>query len=358
MSSRKPLVALLAALVALAFTLGCGKDNDDYVPGILDGGPPPKKDSGNKPPVKKDGGKKPPIKKDGGKPPPPPPPKKDGGTPPPPPPKKDQGLPPPPPKDFGPPAKAYKVAAVQYGSGYASSIAPGCASNAKPNACALKAMTTAAVKAGAKFVVLPEYGLGKDQKYYEPAPTVGSNPGTSSAWPGTLLIKQFSQTARQHAIYLVFNIATYAGTKPNYNYYNTNIAFDPKGKVVARHFKFNLFGNETKSLTAGNNVTVFDTPLGKMGLLICADIYGSAALRGKLANQLKARVVAISSYWTVSGAVNWYTKYTGSWGVYTIVSNTTHSPGMGGGIYNPAGQPMAQKIQQQPSIVYATIPTP
>ena len=369
------LESLVVTAVTLAFclaALGCGEGDGDFVPGVLDGGSPPnkdtgvKKDTGKKPPIKKDTGTKPPIKKDTGTKPPikkdkgTPPPKKDKGTPPPkldkgtPPPKLDKGTPPPP-KDSGPPPKSYKVAAVQYGSGYAASVSPVCAKSATPNACALKALVAQAKKAGAYFVVLPEYALGKDQKYYEPVPKIGENPGTNPQWPAKLFIKQFSQAAKQHNVYLIFNVATYSVSKV---YHNTVIAFNPGGGVVGVHHKFNLFGNETKSLTPGKNVSVFNTPLGKMGMLICADIYGSAGLRGKLKNQLQARVVTISSYWTVANSVNWYKKYTSDWGVYAIVSNTTHSPGMGGGVYNPSGQPMAQKIQAQPSIVYAVIPTP
>ena len=367
MTYRDPVLrSATVALTGVAFfllVLGCGKDDGDFVPGHLDGGNPPgkdvgvNKDKGTKPPPKLDKGTKPPPKLDKGTKPPPkldkgtPPPKLDKGTPPP---KLDKGVPPKLDKG-GPPPKAYKVAAVQYGSGYASMVSPACASNATPNVCALKAMVAQAKKAGAYFVVLPEYALGKDQKYYEPVPKVGSNPGVDPSWPSTTFIKQFSQTAKQQNVYLVFNVATYSATKV---YHNTLVAFNPGGGVAAVHHKFNLFGNEKNSLTAGSNVTTFKTPLGAMGLLICADIYGSSYLRGKLKNQLGARVVAIASYWTVANSVNWYKKYTSQWNVYGIVANTTHSPGMGGGVYNPSGQPMAQKIQAQPSIVYATIPTP
>ena len=372
------LIVTLATLAFCLLAVGCGKDDGDFVPGVLDGGTPPKQDTGA---VKKDTGTKPPPKLDKGTPPPKldkgtPPPKLDKGTPPPkldtgnpppkldtgnPPPKLDTGTPPkldtgtpPPPKDTGPPPKAYKVAAVQYGSGYAASVSPGCASSATPNACALKVMVGQAKQAGAYFVVLPEYALGKDQVYYEPVPKIGENPGANPSWPASLFIKQFSQAAKQHNVYLIFNVATYSASKV---YHNTVIAFNPGGGVVGVHHKFNLFGNEQASLTPGNNVSVFNTPLGKMGMLICADIYGSSGLRNTLKNQLQARVVTISSYWTVANSVNWYKDYTSKWGVYGIVANTTHSPGMGGGVYK-SGQPLAQKIQAQPSIVYATIPTP
>jgi predicted amidohydrolase len=251
------------------------------------------------------------------------------------------------------PSSGFKVAAVQYGSGQAASASASCASAATPNICALSALTSQAAASGAKLVVLPEYALGGDQKYYETPPTVGTTPTAT----GGGIVGTFSALARKHQVYLTFDLATASGSKSaGYKYQNTVVAFDPTGKVVAVHHKFNLFGSETKRLTAGNSVTTFNTPAGKVGLLICADIYGSSTLLSRLAKDLGARVVAISSFWTVSGSTNWYKKYTAKYGVYAVVGNTTHSPGQGGGVYDPKGKAMAEKISTSPSVVIATIP--
>ena len=368
----------LAAVMVLG--LGCGNDWEDPKPdphsGTLDkdssappqqdGGlnppppPPPKQDAGvtppPPPPPKQDAGvtppPPPPPKQDAGVTPPPPPPKQDAGTPPPPPPAKDAGPPPPPP----PAGNPYKVAAVQYGTGQAAQVKASCSSSAAPDLCAVMALVDQARQNSATIVVTPEYGLG--QKYYEPVPSNGENPGTSSAWPSDAFIKIASQKAKQHAIYLVINLQTYAGTKPNMIYRNTQVAFGPGGQVVATHHKFNLFGAEQNTLTAGTDVVTFGTPLGKVGLLICADIYGSSTLNSKLANTLNARVVLVSSYWTVSNAVSWYVNYAKKWSKYTVVANTTHSPGQGGGIYSPSGAALDQKVSTSPSIVYALLPKP
>ena len=62
--------------------------------------------------------------------------------------------------------------------------------------------------------------------------------------------------------------------------YNTSFVFDPKGAIIARHRKMHLFDisveggqhfQESDTLTAGEEVTVFDTPWGKVGLCICYD---------------------------------------------------------------------------------------
>lgn len=63
--------------------------------------------------------------------------------------------------------------------------------------------------------------------------------------------------------------------------YNTSYVFAPDGRCAARHRKMHLFDidvdggqrfRESDTLTAGDDVTVFDTPWGKMGLCICFDL--------------------------------------------------------------------------------------
>ena len=63
--------------------------------------------------------------------------------------------------------------------------------------------------------------------------------------------------------------------------YNTAFVYDSAGRQVARHRKMHLFDisveggqsfRESDTLTSGHDVTVFDTPWGKMGLCICFDL--------------------------------------------------------------------------------------
>lgn len=64
-------------------------------------------------------------------------------------------------------------------------------------------------------------------------------------------------------------------------YYNTCYIFDRQGKQIGKHRKMHLFDidieggqrfMESDILSAGNQVTVFDTEFGKMGAMICYDI--------------------------------------------------------------------------------------
>jgi len=277
-----------------------------------------------------------------------------------PPPKKDQGQDqaPPPKKDLAPPPKKhYKVAAIQYGSGNAPMVKKACVTDPTPNACALEHMVAQAAATGATLVVLPEYGFGWDQKVYEPDPTVGDNPATNPAWPQSLFIPTFAKVAKLHQIYLVIHLTTKVGSSPVIAY-NTQVAFDPTGKVVGVHHKFNLWDEEPKTLTAGQDVWSFASPLGQVGLLICADIYGASPLHSKLVKTLKARVIAFSAHWMTAGAPSYQATFAKTHGVYFIAANTTLGPGQGGGVYDPNGKTLAQTTKNTPSIIYATIPSP
>lgn len=95
---------------------------------------------------------------------------------------------------------------------------------------------------------------------------------------GELIWQSLSEMAAQNSIYLV------GGSMPEAEgekIYNTSFVFDKSGKQIARHRKMHLFDIEVEggqkfcesdTFSAGNEVTVFDTEFGKMGLIICFDI--------------------------------------------------------------------------------------
>lgn len=87
-----------------------------------------------------------------------------------------------------------------------------------------------------------------------------------------------SDLAAKYQVYLS------AGSVPeiddNGNVYNTAYVFDRQGRMIAKHRKMHLFDidikggqyfKESDTLTAGDQVTVFDTGFGKIGLCICFD---------------------------------------------------------------------------------------
>lgn len=96
---------------------------------------------------------------------------------------------------------------------------------------------------------------------------------------GEMTWKALSKIARDNNIYLV------AGSIPEFddkkNIYNTSFVFNREGKQIARHRKMHLFDidvkggqtfRESDTLTAGEEVTIFETEFGKIGLCICYDM--------------------------------------------------------------------------------------
>ena len=90
--------------------------------------------------------------------------------------------------------------------------------------------------------------------------------------------RAMSQLARERGIYLI------AGSLPElegHRVYNTSFVYAPDGTCIARHRKIHLFDidveggqrfRESDTLSPGNDVTLFDTPWGRMGLCICFDL--------------------------------------------------------------------------------------
>ena len=96
--------------------------------------------------------------------------------------------------------------------------------------------------------------------------------------PGGEAYQFLSALAREKRLWLV------GGSVPELTdgkVYNTSYVFDPSGRCAARHRKLHLFDiavpggqsfRESATLSPGSEVTVFDTPWGRMGLCICFDL--------------------------------------------------------------------------------------
>ena len=101
-----------------------------------------------------------------------------------------------------------------------------------------------------------------------------------------------SQLAKKYNVFLV------AGSVPEKHHeklYNTSFVFNPKGEEIAKYRKIHLFQveypdgttySEGDVLSAGEKITTFDTPFGKIGVIICFD-----ARFPKLARKLRKKGV-------------------------------------------------------------------
>ena len=126
-----------------------------------------------------------------------------------------------------------------------------------------------AAEQGAELAVLPEMFCCL---YTNAAFVANAEPA------GGKVYTAMADAAREYGLYLV------AGSMPELDgerIFNTSFVFDPQGRQIARHRKMHLFDidvkggqrfMESETFTAGDDVTVFETPWGKLGLCICFDM--------------------------------------------------------------------------------------
>ncbi|MCC6746054.1 MAG: carbon-nitrogen hydrolase family protein [Deltaproteobacteria bacterium] len=270
-------------------------------------------------------------------------------------------------------ATTFRVAGVQYADGDFSKV-PGCGDDL----CGLTHFVKDAAKKGARLVVTPEYAI--DQKTSEPAPAKGDALTTDARFTDGSILRTLGKLADELNVTLVFNLITQEGSGGAAKLHNTQVAVGPDGKVLARHYKFHLFGGEGKQLAPGTHVTenYFDTPVGKAGLLICADIQCSvngvgpdcAADEMKLLQEFVAQKPALalfSAYWTVgpanAGSSIWWPlnvqkNFATQTKMFVVAANTTKAPGAGGGIFDPEGATLASSELNTPAVVLADLPLP
>ena len=192
------------------------------------------------------------------------------------------------------PPSVIRIAAVQLASG------PNVAANLN-EAGRLVGM---AAKAGAKLVALPEYfaimGM-KDTDKVKVRETEGKGP-----------IQQFlSETAKKHRIWLVGGSIPLVSADPN-RVRNSCLVYDAKGRLVARYDKIHLFGfemgkesySEQRTIEPGREVTVIDSPFGRLGLSICYDLRFPELYRAMKGVDI---ILVPSAFTETTGKAHWET---------------------------------------------------
>lgn len=90
--------------------------------------------------------------------------------------------------------------------------------------------------------------------------------------PGGDSIKIFQEQAQKHDVHIVFGFVERENAEGSDLLYNTVVLIDNKGNVVGKYRKTHLVeGEETMYFTKGTEYNVFDTSIGKIGMMICWD---------------------------------------------------------------------------------------
>ncbi|XP_041872273.1 pantetheinase-like isoform X1 [Corvus kubaryi] len=157
--------------------------------------------------------------------------------------------------------------------------------------------------------------------------------------------------ARNNSIYVVANI----GDKKPCNssdpkcpsdgryHYNTDVVFDPQGKLVARYHKYNLFRRETQfNYPKEPEAVTFETPFGKFGIFTCFDIlfYEPAVV---LVSKMQVDTVLFPTAWMNVLPFLTAVEFHSAWAMgmrVNLLSANTHNTIMamtGSGLFTPEG---------------------
>lgn len=136
--------------------------------------------------------------------------------------------------------------------------------NRQSNLDACLSLAQQAVDNGANLIVLPElantgYLFSNRRDAFEHAEPVPDGPSTR-AW---------MDFAQRHQVYLVAGLAEREGMQ----LFDTAVLLGPDG-LIGKYRKAHLWNKEKLWFTPGNlGFPVFETPIGRIGLLICWDIW-------------------------------------------------------------------------------------
>lgn len=155
---------------------------------------------------------------------------------------------------------------------------------------------TAAARAGAQFVVLPE--LWATGPFELPDTVAAAQPFDSE------FVHTMAACAAEQRVWL--HSGSFLEHSDDGLTFNTSVLFDDSGDVVTTYRKRHLFGfdeGEAALINAGEDVVVVQTPLGPTGLATCYDLRFPEHFR--LLLDAGAHVVALCSGWPVRRIHHW-----------------------------------------------------
>lgn len=235
--------------------------------------------------------------------------------------------------------------------------------NAKPDVAAnlqviLSRMEEAASQ-GAQLVVFPELALqgcpGWREQHVKPsAAELAYSQQTAETIPGlstALLVEQ----ARALNLFVVFGMME--KDEATGQLYNTSVLLGPEG-VIGKHRKTVSVDNDDLIFRRGSGYIVLDSPVGKIGLMICAEMadFPAAGLASK-----GAELLVTASAWPANPNPQWDEATAGNAARarrWHVVSNLVGPVGYAtyghSRVVDPLGRIVADTGQKEGMVVWAT----
>ena len=122
-----------------------------------------------------------------------------------------------------------------------------------------------AVRRRAHLVIAPEAVLDGYICGADPDATEEGMVGVAQSVPDGPYLRRGGDLAAELGIYLTFGFLEKDGEE----LFNSCVLFDPRGEIIAKFSKVDIAGEAF--ITPGRELKPFDTPLGRVGMLVCKD---------------------------------------------------------------------------------------
>jgi len=248
----------------------------------------------------------------------------------------------------------------------------GAAETVRRNFLHVAKLTRMAARAGARIVVTPEYvntGVGLSPAERDRVATaLPAAPTDRPLWElpeahadVQSFVRDYAHLAAELGIWIVTNfIEREVDDEGSPHFYNTMVAFDLHGRLVASYRKINLYFWEYRTLDRGSETVSFDTPWGRFGMLLCFDVMWPTTW-GELESEHACDFLVVQSYWE-------HVPYTGQMAMNSL-SNLSGLPvlwsnqrrlGLGGGaaVVRPWETDTSIGIWGPTGVVVANLPLP
>ena len=162
-------------------------------------------------------------------------------------------------------------------------------------------MIKKAAEGGCKLVLLPEC---LDCGWTHPR-----SPELAEPIPGPLS-DRIAEAARANNIYVVAGLTERSGDHT----YNSALLFSNQGEILLKHRKINVLTIAQDIYSIGDRLGVAHTPLGAIGINICADNFSDSLVFAHSLARMGAQIILSPSAWAVDADHdNEKTPYGGGW---------------------------------------------
>lgn len=113
------------------------------------------------------------------------------------------------------------------------------------------------------------------------------------------IINKISSSALSNKIYVILPIAA----EKNHKVYNSALLFNREGKILGNYDKVHLFEKERNNFERGNQFKVWETEIGKIGIMICYDAGFPESAR--ILTLKGAELIFCPSAWRIQDKLAW-----------------------------------------------------